>query len=43
MKYPIGEEHIKIQTNTIFEFFCSSVPEMTTDKSFVSQQINGFL
>lgn len=42
MKYPIVEEHIRIQTNVLFEFFCNSVPGMTTAKLFLSQQIDGF-
>lgn len=43
MKYPIVEEHTRIPSNIIFEFFCNSVPEITTINSFLSQQINGFL
>lgn len=42
MKYPIAEEHIRIQNN-IFDVFWNSVPERTTAKPFLSQQLYNFL
>ena len=42
MKYPTAEEHTRIQTNIIFEFFYSFVPEMTAAKPFLPQEVDGF-
>lgn len=42
MKYPIAEEHIRVQTD-IFDVFCNSVSEKTTANLFLSQQLYKFL